>query len=193
MGDAAKDRAKAAQLPEGDVIRVLLEQHARIRELFADVKSATGQHKQQAFDELRALLAVHETAEEMVLRPISERVAGKAVVDARNAEEARANEVLAALEDLDVASPDFDEQLEDFRQAVLAHAKAEESEEFPAVLDGCDDTERLQLGRALQAAEAVAPTHPHPSTAGSTVKQWAVGPAASLVDRTRDAIRSVLG
>ncbi|GAB7003363.1 hypothetical protein JCM18899A_08340 [Nocardioides sp. AN3] len=31
MGDAAEDRAKAAELPEGDVIRVLLEQHARIK------------------------------------------------------------------------------------------------------------------------------------------------------------------
>ena len=36
MGDAAEDRVSAAQLPEGDVIRILLEQHARIRELFAD-------------------------------------------------------------------------------------------------------------------------------------------------------------
>ncbi|WP_323097447.1 hemerythrin domain-containing protein [Intrasporangium sp. YIM S08009] len=193
MRSSAKARREAAKLDEGDVIAVLLRQHARVRDLFDDVASADGGHKQRAFDELRALLAVHETAEEMVLRPISERLAGRAVVDARNAEEARANEVLAALEDLDVASPDFDEQLEQFRQAVVAHAEAEESEEFPAVLEGCDDTERLQLGRALQAAEAVAPTHPHPSTAGSTVKQWAVGPAASLVDRTRDAIRSALG
>lgn len=63
MNNAAEDRAKAAELAEGDVVRTLLEQHARIRELFEDVTSAEGAHNQQAFDELRALLAVHETAE----------------------------------------------------------------------------------------------------------------------------------
>src|SRR4051812_30995106 len=108
MGDAAQDRAQAAELPEGDVVRVLLEQHARIRELFADVKGADGEHKQHAFDELRALLAVHETAEEMVLRRVTAKTAGQDVVDARNHEEAEANEVLKALEKLDVSSADFD-------------------------------------------------------------------------------------
>ena len=35
MGDAAEDRAQAEQLPEGDVIRVLLEQHAQVHDLFS--------------------------------------------------------------------------------------------------------------------------------------------------------------
>src|SRR5205823_4572174 len=105
MGDATEDRRKAAELPQGDVVRVLLEQHARIRDLFAEVKSETGEHKKQAFDELRGLLAVHETAEEMVLRPATKRVdddhRGK-IADARNEEESEANKVLKDLESLDV-------------------------------------------------------------------------------------------
>ena len=126
MGDAAEDRTKAAQLPEGDVILILLEQHARIRELFADVKSAEGERKQHAFDELRALLAVHETAEEMVLRPVSRDAAGASVT------------------------------------------------------------------KQILAAEKIAPTHRHPSAAGSVTAQYAMGPFASLVDRTRDAIKAAL-
>jgi hemerythrin superfamily protein len=192
MGDAAEDRAQAAELPEGDVVRVLLEQHARIRELFADVKSAEGEHKQHAFDELRALLAVHETAEEMVLRPVTAKTAGQSVVDARNHEEAEANEVLKDLEKLDVGSSDFDQMLADFERAVDDHAEAEESEEFPTVLAECDEDKRRTMGTHLRAAESIAPTHPHPSTAGSTVAQYAVGPIASLVDRTRDAIKSAM-
>lgn len=191
MGDAAEDRAKAAKLPEGDVIRVLLEQHARIRELFADVKSAEGEHKQHAFDELRALLAVHETAEEMVLRPVTSKTAGQEVADARMKEEAEANEVLKELEKLDVASADFDEKIASFEKAVDDHAEAEESQEFPAILDQCDEKQRETMGKQLKATESIAPTHPHPSTAGSTAKQYAVGPMASLIDRTRDAIKSV--
>lgn len=190
MGDAAEDRRKAAELKEGDVIAVLLRQHARVRDLFADVKASHGEDKRQAFDELRALLAVHETAEEMVLRPVSSDVAGQGVADARNAEEKEANEVLAALEKLDVDSTDFDTQFQDFEKAVDHHAEAEESEEFPAVLGRCDEEQRLSMGSRLKAAESVAPTRPHPSTAGSTAAQWTVGPIASLIDRTRDAISS---
>jgi hemerythrin superfamily protein len=192
MGDATEDRAKAAELPEGDVIRVLLEQHARVRELFSDVKSAEGEHKQHAFDELRALLAVHETAEEMVLRPVTAKTAGQDVVDARNQEESEANEVLKELEKLDVGSADFDTKIADFEKAVDEHAEAEESQEFPAIIAGCDEKQRQTMGTQLKAAESIAPTHPHPSTAGSTGKQYAVGPIASLVDRTRDAISSAM-
>jgi hypothetical protein len=189
MGDAAKDRAKAAQLPEGDVIRTLLEQHARIRELFKDVQTAGGEHKQQAFDELRALLAVHETAEEMILRPVSRDTAGAAVADARNQEEAEANKVLSELEGMEMGSPQFTETLSALEQAVSEHAEKEESEEFPQILADCDVDQRVSMGSRLRKAESIAPTHPHPAAAGSTAAQWVVGPFASLVDRTRDALK----
>jgi hemerythrin superfamily protein len=188
MGEAQEDRAKAAQLPEGDVIRILLEQHARIRELFADVTTAEGDHKSQAFDELRALLAVHETAEEMVLRPRADGQEWKQVADDRNQEEREANQVLADLERLDPQSDAFLTQLKTFEQAVDAHAEAEESQEFPRVLATLDTEERRKLGDRLRSVQKLAPTHPHPSVAGSPVGQALTGPFASMVDRVRDAI-----
>jgi hypothetical protein len=191
MGSSAEDRAKAAELPEGDVIRILLEQHARIRDLFAAVHAADVEQKSHTFDELRALLAVHETAEQMVLRPVSRDTAGAQVAEARMREEAEANEVLAELEKMDVTSADFDQRLAAFEKAVIEHAEKEETEEFPTVLAECDEDKRARMGQQVRAAEAVAPTHPHPSTAGSTAAQLAVGPFASLVDRVRDAIRKV--
>jgi hemerythrin superfamily protein len=188
MGDAAEDRAKADQLPEGDVIRVLLQQHARIRELFADVKAATGEHKEQAFDELRALLAVHETAEEMVLRPVSEDVAPEGVAQARNKEEEEAAKVLSKLEKLDCASTEFDSLLAQFERSVSHHAEQEESQEFPAILSGCDADRRQTLGTRILIAEKIAPTHPHELAAGSTAALWVLGPFASIVDRARYAL-----
>jgi hemerythrin superfamily protein len=189
MGDPAQDRMKAAQLPEGDVIRVLLEQHARIRELFTDVKSAMGGHKRQAFDELRALLAVHETAEEMVLRPISKGAAGEAVVTARNKEEDEATKVLKDLERMDVSSNLFGRKIAMLETMVVQHAENEESQEFPHVLAQCDAEMRQSMGKALKGAEAIAPTHAHPSTAGeSPAAHMVIGPFISLVDRARDAI-----
>lgn len=192
MSNAPAERADAASLPEGDVVRILLQQHARIRDLFTQVKAAGGAHKQTLFDELRGLLAVHETAEEMVLRPTSRRVAGDSVVDARNHEEAEATEVLARLEKMDPSTPEFDHELASFEKAVREHADHEEKEEFPHVLAGCDETERRVMGRMLRAAEAVGPTHPHTSTAGSPAAQWIAGPFASMLDRTRDAIRKAM-
>lgn len=184
-----KARPPGGQITRESVTSIdLLEQHVRIRELFRDVSTAEGEHKQQAFDELRALLGVHETAEEMVLRPVSKRVAGEQVVDARNEEEQEANKVLAELEKMDVSTPDFDAKLAKFERAVSDHAEQEESEEFPHVLSTCDMDERAKMGKRIRAAESVAPTHPHPSSAGSTTAQWTVGPFASLVDRTRDLI-----
>ncbi|MBV9314058.1 MAG: hemerythrin domain-containing protein [Pseudonocardia sp.] len=186
---AADSHAQAAQLPQGDVIAILLEQHARIQQLFAEITSAHGDYKQHAFDELRALLAVHETAEEMVLRPVSRKTAGEAVAQARNDEENQATHVLAELEKMDVQSAEFDRMFATFQQSVTSHATHEETEEFPSVISGRDDKERARMGSALRAAEKSAPTHPHPTAAGSTTAQYVVGPFASLVDRVRDAIK----
>ncbi len=44
------------------------------------------------------------------------------------------------------------------------------------------------MGSRVKAAEKVAPTHPHPSAAGSPVAQYVLGPFASLLDRSRDAL-----
>jgi hemerythrin superfamily protein len=175
-------------LHEEDVIEILLRQHARIREGFIQVKAATGDERRQRFIELRALLAAHETAEEMVLRPVSSQVAGHEVAQARNAEEKEANRVLSRLDDLDVTGPEFDSLFREFQQMVLDHAANEEAEEFPAVQKGRSADELASMGRVLLAVEKVAPTRPHPSTAGSPTLQWAVGPFVSVLDRARDAL-----
>lgn len=188
MGDATEDRAKAQALPEGDVIRVLLEQHATIRDLFTEVNTTTGEQKQDAFDALRALLAVHETAEEMVLRPVTEKVVGENVAGILNHEEEEANAVLAHLEKMSLADPDFAAQFAAFEEAVDKHAESEEQEEFPQILATCDNEQRQSMGRKIKAAEAIAPTHPHPSMEPGSMKQRMVGPFAALVDRAKDAI-----
>jgi hemerythrin superfamily protein len=189
MSDIKQERAEAARLHQDDVIGVLLTQHARIRELFNEVHGEQGEHRKQAFDELRALLAVHETAEEMIVRPVSKDVAGAGVADARNQEEEAANRVLADLEKMDVSAPEFDTRFAVLERAVLEHADREEAEEFPAVHAARSEEQLQQMGKQLRAAERIAPTHPHPMAAGSPTAQWAVGPFASIVDRVRDALK----
>ncbi|MFG1808056.1 hemerythrin domain-containing protein [Streptomyces sp. NPDC049040] len=182
------ERHAAARLPNGDVVAILLRQHARIRELFAEVAAATGQDRQRAFDELRGLLAVHEAAEELILRPVAEKTAGEGEARARNAEEKEANRVLKTLEGMDVSSPGFDEALARFEQAVGDHADHEEREEFPAIVAQCSEEQRHSMGKRLRRAEHLAPTHAHPTAAGSRAALVMTGPFTAMMDRARDAI-----
>lgn len=188
MGNAALERAEAAKLPHDDIIAVLLNQHARVRDLFAAVHVSVGDEKRAKFAELRALLAVHEAAEEMILRPVAKREAGEREVVARNEEEEEAGRILAELERMDPDGSQFEAKLGEFEKAVGEHADHEEREEFPAVRTGCSQEQRQKMGKRLLRAERTAPTHPHPAAAGSPAAQWAVGPFASLLDRARDAM-----
>jgi hypothetical protein len=187
MGEADNERAHADRLAPGGVISLLLEQHAEIRDLFGAILAAPEAQRQEPFDRLRELLAVHEAGEEMVLRPVSRKDAGVQVADARNAEEREAAHVLAELEQMDVADARFAAKLAEFEKAVSDHADHEEIEEFPAVQAAHTDEELRELGAKLLSAERRAPSHPHPAAAGSPAAQRVVGPFAALLDKARDA------
>ena len=175
-----------------NVIELLVRQHRRIREMFAEVERADGRDRQDRFEELRRFLAVHETAEELVVHPrVSEQDRGRAVVDARLAEERWAKVLLHELDSMDTGDTSFPDKLANLRTAVMAHADSEEREELPLLLEHCDEKTLGRLADAVRAAEALAPTHPHPGVESFTANLLA-GPLASLVDRTRDAVRAVL-
>ena len=111
-----------------DVVKFLTEQHNLIKDLFEEVLSASGDEaREKAFVDLRQLLAVHETAEEMVVHPRArdELDGGNEIVDARLEEEHAAKQQLQKLESLDIGSKEFIDELKAFQQAVLDHARNE--------------------------------------------------------------------
>lgn len=170
-----------------DVIDTLVQQHQQVKVLLDQVLSESGANRQAAFDEVRELLARHETAEEMVLRPLTRSIAeGEQVASARMDEENRAKEALALLEALDVDSAEFETGFVEFRVAVMRHAEAEETQEFPALRAGTDRDKLSSARGRLLAAEKMAPTHPHPS-AKTTTMNYVAGPFAAMLDRARDA------
>jgi hemerythrin superfamily protein len=176
-----------------DVVTLLLEQHEQIRQLFAEVESAPAPAKQAVFETLRRLLAVHETAEELVTHPRARTLpGGNDVVDARLEEETASKKLLASLDGMSVDDPDFAPRFAELKQAVLDHAAAEEREEFPLIDEGLGERQLRVMATAVKAAQAFAPTHPHPSVGSSMTTNLAAGPLAAVVDRTRDAVRAVL-
>ena len=79
------------------------------------------------------MLAVHETAEEMVIYPAL-LLAGsqaRAVSRARKGEEDQAKKTLAMLEGTDASTDEFLVALAEFRATVEDHADAEEREVLP--------------------------------------------------------------
>src|SRR5262245_22542620 len=147
-----------------DVVKFLKDQHNLIKDMFDDVLSASDpKAREKAFVDLRQLLAVHETAEEMVVHPRARRdvANGDEVVESRLKEEDKAKEQLAKLESMDVASKAFIDELTKFRDAVIDHAEHEENEEFNKLQRKLDSQDRERMAKAVQAAEAIAPTRPH--------------------------------
>jgi Hemerythrin HHE cation binding domain len=177
-----------------DVVKFLRDQHNLIKDMFDDVLSASDpKAREKSFTDLRQLLAVHETAEEMVVHPRArhEIEDGDAIVDARIKEEHEAKEALSRLEKMDVGSAEFVNELKKFRDDVVEHAEHEENEEFSKLGDALDADSRKRMVAAVQAAESIAPTRPHPGVESAKVN-FAVGPFASMLDRARDAISAAL-
>jgi hemerythrin superfamily protein len=177
-----------------DVVQFLKDQHEEIKKLFTEtLKSSDKKTREASFTELRKLLAVHETAEELVVHPTarSEIAGGDKIVDARLQEENEAKKALAKIESMDIESDDFVAALTELQSAVVEHAEHEESEEFAKLGRALDKDELRKLASAVEAAEAMAPTHPHPGVESAKANLVA-GPFASMLDRARDAIKSAL-
>ena len=177
-----------------DVVRFLKDQHNLIKDMFEEVLSASSDEaREKAFVNLRQLLAVHETAEEMVVHPRVRQAVegGDIIVDARLVEEHDAKEQLSTLESMDVSSQKFLDELRLFRGSVLDHAEREELEEFTRLSRALDSDDLGRMAKAVQAAEAIAPTRPHAGVESAKLN-FAVGPFASMLDRARDLIGAAL-
>ena len=174
-----------------DVVKFLKDQHNLIKDMFEEVFSASdAKARETAFIDLRKLLAVHETAEEMVVHPRvrHEAAKGDEIVDARLEEEHKAKEMLSALEDMDIDSPKFLDELRKFRDAVIDHAEHEENEEFTKLERNLKADDRERMAKAVRAAEAIAPTRPHAGVESAKMN-FAAGPFASMLDRARDLLK----
>ncbi len=195
MTDQKTGRQTAPEMmKETDVVDLLIAQHARIRDLFDEVEQAAPEHRGEAFTRLVRMLAVHETAEEELIHPYARRKmdGSAAVVDDRLAEENQAKQLLQYMDRAGPDAPDFAENLARLRHAVNEHARAEERYEFPKLAQHSSDAERRTLAAGVKAAEAMAPTHPHPGveTAAANV---VIGTPTAMMDRIRDVIRQVMG
>jgi hypothetical protein len=162
-----------------DIIDGLLSQHQQIKLLFGQVASATGDHRQPLFQELVTLLAVHESVEQSIVHPLAgEAGIGATVVQERLGEEEDAKAALAELYELGPADPRFDDQLTALRDAVAAHAEAEERLEFARLREVVDAAELTRMALAMEVAAAFLATRS--------------GAPSAVFDEVRDAFQAAV-
>ena len=174
-----------------DVIDLILLQHTEIKGMFTQVATAQGDRKRELFQDLVRLLAVHEAAEEEIVHPAARKTItdGDDVIEHRLEEENEAKRALSELYDLGVDHPQFDTQLALLAEAVMRHAEKEEREELLDLRERVPEERLQRMAGAFQAAEALAPTRPHPAVGESAAVNWLAGPPTAVFDRIRDGVR----
>ncbi|MEV8516842.1 DUF2795 domain-containing protein [Dactylosporangium sp. NPDC051484] len=189
--DVSQAVGKQTQARQQDVVDILLTRHSEIKQLFAQLATAQGAGKQEVFHTLVRRLAVHESAEELVVHPAARDIIadGDQIIDQLLHEESDAKRALSDLYDLGMDHPEFDRHLSVLGESVVAHAAQEERMEFTRLREQADADRLRRLGRAFEAAEALAPTRPHPGTGESAIANLFAGPPIGVFDKVRDAMR----
>jgi hypothetical protein len=128
-------RQRSDSDPGGDeLVAIIGGQHARIARLMVEVLDTAGSEQQGVFDQFRRFLALHEAAEQVLLRSAGlEALPDGGVTRQRLAEEENTAAVVAHLETL-VGSDVFDVQFGLLQEAVTKHAEAELREELPKLV-----------------------------------------------------------
>jgi hemerythrin superfamily protein len=174
------------------VIATVQRDHRQIEQMLANVERATGRGRQDAFEDLVRKLAVHETAEELVVHPLTKEVGAETIAESVLAEEDQAKKELSQLDGIDVTSAEFAPKFEKIKSAVLAHAQHEEREEHPCIIQQVPRDKLERLASVFETAEKTAPTRPHASAPESRAGNLVLGPIFAVTDRVRDAIRDAM-
>jgi hemerythrin superfamily protein len=179
-----------AVLPTDDIVTLLAQDHETVGQRLSELESAAPELRSDLFWELVQQLVRHEVAEEMVVYPALRHVpGGSVVVDARQAEEAETEKMLARMEKLDPTTEEFVGAVRDLHATVTAHASKEEAEVFPLLLANEEPDFLTQLGQKFKGEKLAAPTHPHPHTPNTALGNKVAGPIAAFIDRLRDEVR----
>jgi len=175
---------------QNDVIQSLETDHRQAEQLLARFDTISMDQRDSYFCEVVNELIRHEVAEEIVVYPALRKDApgGDAEADARIHEQSQAESLLKDMESMDAKSAEFDKSFHNLRDAVLSHAKAEESGAFRLLEQSEDPEARAKLAQRYETAKRAAPTHPHPHAPDSPPGNMVLGPVAALFDKVRDAV-----
>ncbi|WP_199516622.1 hemerythrin domain-containing protein [Nucisporomicrobium flavum] len=171
-----------------DVIELLVGHHDRIKSLLERTEAAHGPDKHRWFDQLVHLVVIHENVEEQIVHPAARAAVGDDVVDTRLREEDEIKTQVAELHEMGTDDPSFDSQFAAVAIEVRTHLDHEERDEFPGLRRALDPAKREYMARAVRAAEALTPSHPHPQAGVHRLTNVVAGPPVAAFDMVREAL-----
>jgi hemerythrin superfamily protein len=179
-----------------DALALLKKDHQTVEKLFARFEKKPSKEIANRF--VREL-AVHSAVEEQLFYPAVRKAA-----EAQELEEAD-DKVLEALEEHHVAKwvlseiEGLDEDDERFEakcmvliESVRHHVKEEEGPLFRFARRLFKRDQLNDLGKLMQKAKKIAPTHPHPRAPDEPPGNVLAGGLAAILDRGRDAVKGMV-
>jgi hemerythrin superfamily protein len=133
-----------------DATKLLKQQHAEVKELFARFESSQdAEEKQQLFERLADNLAAHSAIEEKVFYPAV--YVGELQEKLREAveEHLAVKRLIADLLDMDPEDSQFDSKMAVLKEGVAHHVKEEEGQIFPKVTGSFSSDELEAMGSEM--------------------------------------------
>lgn len=176
-----------------DAVTFLIDQHRELESLFQEYEAAPdGPDAKLLFDRTEIAVVNHAAIEELHVYPaIRDRVInGGRLADHALQDHQVVKETLDELESLEPGSPEFDLKMRKVISAVREHIEEEEDAPglFPLLRNALSLEQIEELGKTLEKAAKMTPTHPHPGAPNKPPANKIAGVAAAALDKTRDAL-----
>jgi hemerythrin superfamily protein len=136
-----------------NALDLLTQQHRETDGLFADLKRARAENKQDRFADLADALAIHTTLEETLFYPAAMEKADEILEEQLRAaaeEHLGLKRILADMLEFDLDDPAFTAKLEVLEEQVSHHVREEEQQMFPRVRAVLDREAMAALGEAME-------------------------------------------
>ncbi|MCU1350885.1 MAG: hypothetical protein JWM05_94 [Acidimicrobiales bacterium] len=180
-----------------DAITLLKDDHKTVEKLFKQFESAgddAHKAKRDIVDRIIEELSKHAAIEEQLFYPVTRATVDDIddVVLESLEEHHIVKWVLSELDGMAPTDERFVAKVTVLIENVRHHVEEEEEEYFPKVRDELGRNALNELGDAMQALKASAPTHPHPRLPDSPPGNL-VGAAAGMADRIGDTAAGLAG
>jgi len=179
-----------------DPLALLKKDHQTVEKLFARFEKKPSK---EIADRFVRELSVHAAIEEQLFYPAVRQAARAQELEEAEEEVLEALEehhvakwVLSEIEALDEDDERFEAKCKVLIESVRHHVKEEEGPLFRFARRLFKRDQLSELGKLLQKAKKIAPTHPHPRAPDEPPGNVLAGGLAAILDRGRDAVKSLV-
>ncbi|HEX9574191.1 MAG TPA: hemerythrin domain-containing protein [Myxococcales bacterium] len=179
-----------------DPLALLKKDHQTVEKLFARFEKKPSK---EIADRFVRELSVHAAIEEQLFYPAVRQAARAQELEEAEEEVLEALEehhvakwVLSEIEALDEDDERFEAKCKVLIESVRHHVKEEEGPLFRFARRLFKRDQLSELGKLLQKAKKIAPTHPHPRAPDEPPGNVLAGGLAAILDRGRDAVKGLV-